>query len=155
MAKKVEDKNPVGRPADYTDELANKICDLIACSNKGLATICKDEKLPARSTIYEWIDKHKEFSDKYARAREDQADFLAEEILEIADDSSRDTKTIKGKDGKDIEVEDTEWTNRSKLRVDARKWTAARLCSKRWGDKVQTEHSGSLAIVPITGMEVK
>ena len=43
----------------------------------------------------------------------------------------------------------------SKLRVETRKWIASKLKPKKYGDKVQTEHSGSVAITPITGMEIK
>src|SRR5258707_1135198 len=63
-----------------------------------------------------------DFRDQYARAREEQADKLFREIIEIADDASGDYVTIS--DGK--RIVDHENVQRSRLRVDARKWTAAR-----------------------------
>lgn len=132
----------MGRPTIYSSKLADEICDIIASSNRGLAFICKNEKFPCRSTVHKWITENKEFLDKYTRAREDQADFLAEEILEIADHSDKDTVIIYNKSGKAIPVEDKEWTNRSRLRVEARKWIASKLKAKKYGDKIDLTTDG-------------
>jgi transposase len=120
-----------GRPSKFTQELGDAICDGIATSSKSLSKIC--EKLNVNpSTVYRWLKEDEGFRDNYARAREDQADLLADEIIEIADDSSQDTiVTAKG-----AEYENTEWTSRSKLRVDARKWVASKLKPKKYGDKL-------------------
>lgn len=130
----------MARPTKYTQELADEICLKISTSSKGLAFICIELNI-AQSSVFKWLIEHTEFSEKYARAREAQADFLADEIIEIADDGSRDTKTIRrGKET--IEVEDVEWTNRSKLRVEARKWKASKLKPKKYGDKVDITTDG-------------
>jgi hypothetical protein len=149
-------KSKTGAPSKYSKEIADKICELISTSNRGLRSICKELDL-STMTVLRWLDDEdkKDFCLQYARAKEEQADYLAEEILEIADDSSGDIKIIKDKAGNDIEVENTEFTNRSKLRVDARKWVASKLKPKKYGDKIQNEISGSLEVLPITGMEVK
>lgn len=94
--------------------------------------------MPAVSTVYLWMAKHIEFSESYARAREDQADTLADQILEIADDGRNDTYT--DDEGKEFVNHDV--INRSRLRVDARKWVAAKLKPRKYGDKVSTELSG-------------
>lgn len=126
-------KNPIGRPPfKYSEELANKICELISTSNKGLHTICKENKeFPSYTVIYEWLNKNKIFADKYARAKETQADFLADEIIEIADHSGEDHTPFTGKNVVD----------RDKLRVDARKWVAAKLKPKKYGDRIQQDIS--------------
>src|SRR5260370_40206331 len=74
----------------------------------------------------------RDFRDQYARAREEQADKLFREIIEIADDASGDYVTTS--DGKTIV--DHENIQRSRLRVDARKWAAARLAPKKYGDHI-------------------
>lgn len=130
----------MARPTKYTQEIADKICDRLSTSNSSLAVICKEVNINP-STVFEWIKNNESFSNNYARAREAQADFLADEILEIADDNTRDTKTIK-KGNEFIEVEDTEWTNRSKLRVEARKWIASKLKPKKYGDKLDMTTDG-------------
>ena len=128
-ATKQSEKNPVGRPTDYSLELAKTICARIA-NGEGLVKICKEEGMPARSSVMLWIFKNKEFSDMYALAREQQADFYFEEILEIADGSQGDTYT----DDKGNIRTDHEVVNRSRLRVDTRKWIVARLAPKKYGD---------------------
>ena len=73
-----------------------------------------------------------------ARAREEQADKLFREIIEIADDKSGDCITTS--DGKPIV--DHENIQRSRLRVDARKWAAARLAPKKYGDQITHDVKG-------------
>jgi hypothetical protein len=124
-------KNSVGRPSDYSEELVEEICLRISFG-EGLVKICKDEHIPSRSTVMRWLLNNKEFQDKYAQAREAQADYLLEELLDIADDKSGDTyEDAKG----NIKV-DHENINRSRLRVDTRKWVIAKLAPKKYGDKV-------------------
>ena len=80
-----------------------------------------------------WLDGSRpEFSEQYARAREAQADKLAEEALQIADDGHSDTYV----DGDGNVKTDTEVIQRSKLRVDTRKWLASKMAPKKYGDKV-------------------
>jgi hypothetical protein len=120
----------------FSEELFDKICDEIAVSSVGLFHICKKHGTTSRSFL-RWVreDESEELRHKYACAREDQAEFLADQIIEIADDSTHDTKTIT-KGDQTVEVENTEWVNRSKLRVEARKWTASKLKPKKYGDKL-------------------
>lgn len=147
-----------GRPEfTYSEELGDKICLEIATTNKGLHAICKMDGMPSYSTIWKWInDTEKGFKNKYARAKEEQMEFLAEEILDIADETSHDTITV-NKNRTDIEIPNSEWINRSRLRVDARKWLMSKLAPKKFGDKLELEnkHSGKIAIEQITGMEIK
>ena len=98
---------PAGRPTDYTLELADKICEGIA-SGLSLVKICEDDGMPEVRSIYRWRRLHEEFSQNYALAREDAADFFVQEIMEIADGAETDTVQV------------------AKLRVDTRKWTASR-----------------------------
>ena len=85
-------------------------------TNHGLERICRGEGMPDVRTVYRWLEAHDDFRQKYARARERQADVLAGQILEISDDGSRDT--IQTEDG---EVVNHEHIQRSRLRVDSRK----------------------------------
>lgn len=128
-----------GRPSDYTEELALVICERIA-EGESLRAICRDDDMPARSSVFKWLIEHKAFSDQYARAREAQADALFEDILEIADDKSQDVRVV-GEDER--EVCNTEFVQRARLRVDARKWMAGKLAPKKYGEKVIQEHTGA------------
>lgn len=115
----------------FTQEIADIICERIA-EGESVRKICQDDAMPAMSTIFKWLNDHKTFSEQYARAREAQADKMADEILEIADDGRNDTYI----DGDGRERTDQEVIGRSKLRVDARKWLASKMAPKKYGDRV-------------------
>lgn len=126
----------IGRPTDYNEEIADIICDLIATSTKGLAKICIDNpELPEERTIHRWRVKHESFRQQYVKAKQEQAELLAQEILDIADESTGDVKY--DKDGN--ESLNGEYVARSRLRVDARKWVASKLLPKVYGDKQEAE----------------
>lgn len=120
----------MSRPSKFTQPTADAICERIA-NGESLRAICADEGAPSQSMVYRWLDKHQEFREQYAHAREAQADKLVEEILTIADESDNDTLyTEHG------EQANSEWIARSRLRVDARKWIASKMAPKKYGDKL-------------------
>lgn len=137
----------MGRQGEYTEEVGLKICEKIATSNMGLHRLHKafPNDFPAPSMIMRWLnnpdEKYNLFREQYARAREEQAEFLAEEMIEIADDSSQDDLEIDTPKGKQT-IENKEWTNRSRLRVDTRKWIASKLKPKKFGDKIDVTSKG-------------
>lgn len=125
-----------GRPSLYTEELADRICFLVATSNYGLPTICKQNPdLPDETTIRLWQHNKPGFFTKYAKAKLKQAELFAEEIISIADDMSNDSEYTK--EGK--EICNKEWVARSRLRIDTRKWLASKLLPKAFGDKLTIE----------------
>jgi hypothetical protein len=130
----------MARPTDYNPEITSDICVRMGLG-ESLREICRDEEMPDKSTVMRWLAKYPEFRDQYAGAREAQADYYAEEILEIADDGSNDWMERKRGD-ETIEVENHEVLNRSRLRVDTRKWLMARMAPKKYGDKVTQEITG-------------
>lgn len=125
-----------GRPTIYTLKLAKDICYKIATTNKGIRQLAKEnEDWPHPSTIFKWRLESKEFSDLYIKAKQNQVEVLVDEILEIADDSSNDQ--IENDNGKI--VANNEYINRSRLRIDTRKWLAAKLSPRLYGEKVFNE----------------
>ncbi len=126
-----------GRPSLYTEALAAEICRRLA-EGETLRAICRDKAMPDKATVLRWLaDKKKaDFRDQYTHAREMQADALFDEALEIADYASDDWAV--DKDGK--KTLDHEHVQRSRLRVDTRKWLMARMAPKKYGDKLQ--HTG-------------
>jgi hypothetical protein len=102
--------------------------------------------MPAIDTIIGWLwdGKHDEFSAQYARAREQQAELWAEQIVDIANTPLIGEKTKTTEKGVEIMVGDN--VERSKLMIDARKWVAAKLLPKKYGDKVQAEHTGNVGL---------
>lgn len=127
-----------GRTTTYTLEIAERICKDIATSNKGIVEICNNcDDYPCHQTVSEWRIRNKEFGAMYARAKQDQVEFLVDEILTICDDTSKD----KILNDKGILVTDHEHVNRSRLRIDTRKWIAAKLAPRLYGDKTVIEQT--------------
>jgi hypothetical protein len=119
-------KQTMGRPSICTNELAAQICDRLA-AGESLNAICRDEHMPSRKVVHEWVaDDRDGFRDKYARAREAQAEYWASEIIEIAD-SVRTGAT-------------SEEVQAARLAVDSRKWVASRLLPRKYGDRVTNIH---------------
>lgn len=138
----------MGRPSEYSQTIAEAITERIA-DGESLRSICTDEAMPAKSTVFKWLSQQKEFADQYARAREEQAETLAAEIVEIADEECTMVRAskhgAKADDSESGEVEvvfDATAVARNRLRVDARKWVASKLKPKVYGDKVSTELTG-------------
>lgn len=128
----------VGRPTSYCADIADLICESLS-DGKSLKEICLPAEMPTRSTVYRWLSIHAEFSDMYARAREEQAETLADEIISIADETHNDHMI----NDKGNEVVNSEAIARSRLKVDARKWVAAKLKPRKYGDKLQTENTNT------------
>lgn len=143
----------IGRPSLYTKELGDLICEQLS-EGKSLRTVCKADEMPHMRTIFRWLREDEEFCHQYARAKEESADALVEEMLEIADDGSNDLMTIE-KGDYSYEVENREVTNRSKLRVDTRKWIASKLKPKRYGDKLDLTSLGRRIEAPVYASEIK
>ena len=108
--------------SQFTQEKADAICELIV-QGKSLRQISAAEGMPAVSTICKWLVDFPEFSEQYARAKEEQAEILADEIVSIADNA--------------------EDAQKARLQVDARKWVASKLKPKKYGDRTQLEHTGA------------
>ncbi len=132
----------MGRPSKFTQKLANTICDRIA-KGESVRRITEDKDMPAQKTVYNWLKDRPEFLQQYMRAREDQADFWAEEIIEISDNTDDDITTKKNADGSEYDTVNHEHIQRSRLRVDSRKWLASKLKPKRYGDTKKHELTGA------------
>jgi hypothetical protein len=109
---------------ELTDDLVNKILDGIM-DGKSVRQICADPDMPDNRTVQRWIANNAEFAAKCARARELQADNIFEDMQEVADYGNPD----------DVQ--------RARLRVSTMQWRAAKLAPKKYGEKIQAEHTGA------------
>ena len=131
-----------GRPSEFTQEKADIICARLAMG-ESLRSVCKSDDMPSAQTIFNWMRSYPQFLEQYARAKEESADAMAEEILDIADDGSNDWMEQLDKDGECIGYKlNGEHVQRSRLRVDTRKFLMAKMKPKKYGEKVMNEHSG-------------
>lgn len=135
----------MGRPSDYTPELADLICSRLA-DGESLRSVCRDDGMPSKQTVFSWLRTYPGFLDQYAIAKEESADSLVDDMLHIADNDVDQPLVIDGvpimADGKLVMVKDAVSVNHARLRVDTRKWCASKLKPKKYGDKLATELSG-------------
>ena len=124
-----------GRPSKYTPAIAAEICARLA-TGESLRSICSDESLPPESTVRTWaVDDHQGFFAQYARARDIGLDAIADETMEISDNGSNDWMERNGQDSEGWAI-NGEHVQRSRLRVDVRKWYLSKLAPKRYGDRL-------------------
>jgi hypothetical protein len=144
----------VSRPSEYTQETALTICERLICG-ESLRAICRDESMPGLTTVMQWLSRHAEFAVQYAHARDAQADTLADEILEICDDGTNDWMERLNREGKVIGWSvNGEAVQRSRLRVDTRKWFASKLKPKKYGDKLTLDGAVSRGADALTDDEL-
>ena len=125
----------------YTPEIASAILAEISTTRDSLATICKrNESFPSPATVYKWLIEQPQFSENYARAKEEQLQILADELVPIADTPEVGEKIRETKDGPMREIGDM--IEHRKLQIDTRKWLLSKLAPKKYGDKISQEHSG-------------
>jgi hypothetical protein len=127
--------NPVGRPTDYSENIAIKICALIA-DGKSLRTIAKKNGMPHPGTIIRWLAKHEIFRVQYAYAREIQEEVLFSEIVDIADTPRKGIKTVTKANGM-VEKHTGDMVDRSRLMIDARKWYLSKVRPRKYGDRLE------------------
>lgn len=126
----------MARPSSFTPEMVELICKRVATHPYGMPTLCKMfDDMPSKDTINVWRWEYPEFSAKYVEAKRMQAELLAESFedvhIELMQDSYKDDKGVKRIDAGLVAA--------SKLLIDTRKWTAARLAPKIYGDRSMVE----------------
>lgn len=118
----------MGRKSDYCQATVDRVCNEIAAGNS-LRAICADPDMPCVDSIITWLGKHPSFAAQYAQARATQAEGYADEIVEIADSVRAGT---------------AEQVAAARLAVDSRKWIAAKLLPKKYGERLDVEHGGEV-----------
>lgn len=133
----MERKRKRRAPTVYTPERAELICQELA-EGKSLASICRELGI-AQATVYAWVlDNYEGFGERYARARHLMALRWADELDDIAADGRNDYYV--DDEGK-LKV-NSEHIQRSRLRIDTRKWILGKMLPKVYGDKVIAELTG-------------
>ena len=152
MAKPVKPKRPIGAPRmEFDQAVADHICERFATEPVSLKTIVTQGKeqfqtFPSVTTVYRWLEENEPFAKDYARAKESQGDLLAEDTIEIADDAKNDWEERKHFAGADESPQvNGEAIARAKLRIDTRKWMAAHLRPKKYGEKLDLNQTVAVA----------
>ena len=141
----------IGRRSTYTEAIGRAICKLLS-NGWTLAQVCRQPGMPKRPTVIGWaIDAKHPFADIYARARRVAYEGMADEIIDIADNGVNDWMNREFGDSVD-RVIDHDAVQRSKLRVDTRKWLLAKALPKVYGDKLDVKHDATEAFTALWQM---
>lgn len=122
------------RPSDYSEQMADRICNELM-DGKSLVKICDAEDMPHRSTVIRWMAANEAFATMCARARVAQADLMDDKILDVADKCTPETAAA------------------DRVKISAYQWRAAKLEPKKYGEKLDIEHGGKLAVVNLTSAD--
>lgn len=129
-----------GRPSGYSAALAEKICGMVR-EGTSLRRLSQMAQFPTKTTICRWLQDNEDFRDRYARAMKVRIEMEADALLDISDDGSNDwMMTDKGYQF------NGEHFQRSKLRVETRKFIAIKLLPEKYGEKVDHKHGGGFNI---------
>lgn len=134
----------MGRTSTFQQSTADAICERLA-EGESLRKICAGEDMPDKATVLRWLsaDDRSAFRDQYARAREQQADHYAEQVVDIADEDPQTILSRGEEDDSQPELRiDGAAVQHQRMRIDARKWYASKLAPKKYGDRVTNEHTG-------------
>jgi hypothetical protein len=107
----------IGRPSSYSDDIAAAICSRLA-GGESLRTICETAGLPSAETVRRWLLTNEPFRAQYVRAREEQCDTLADEVLATARAATNEN------------------ANAVRVQLDAIRWFAGKVHPKKYGDKI-------------------
>lgn len=128
-----------GRPSRYTAEIAQEICERIS-TGEPLLQICRDERMPQRQTVYDWLERVDGLSVQFARAREAGCDAMAEEALIISNTPHLGQKKVFSsgaeEDGDSVTVTEDDMLGHRKLQIETRLKLLACWNPKKYGNKV-------------------
>lgn len=120
----------------FSQEVADEICTRLA-EGRSLASICRDPEMPTLATVFRWLadDRYAAFRDNYTRAVSMRADAKFEELDDVSEEAANSESAVK--------------INGLRLKADNIKWQLARMNSKKYGDKIEQAHTGSIAVESI------
>lgn len=141
-APKAEDSVKLGRPTDYSPELADKICKAISQGNS-LKKICDSNySMPCQASIFNWLTQYPDFLEKYTKAKEQGIEAKAEELEDIGDEAIEAAWKADPKAAGAI-------VQAYKLKIDNMKWAMSKLKPKKYGDKIDMTTNGKDLPTPI------
>ena len=123
------DFKKIGRPSLYNEEIAAEVCGLVA-SGLSIRRVCMTPGMPGRRTIYEWEEKVPDFAHNLARAREDCADWHADQAVQAA-----------------LDAKDKDSAAAARVKIQVHLALAKVIDPKRYNDRLEVEHKGNLSLL--------
>jgi len=134
----------MSRPSKYTKELSDKLCAKLS-DGISLRKICEEKQFPSKTNIFKWLRTNQEFRDQYAIAKKESADAHSDDIIDIVDNEALQPVIFEGEvvivNGKPLLAANAVTVAHARLRMDARKWLSSKLNPKKYGDRIQAEHT--------------
>jgi hypothetical protein len=137
----------MSRQSTYRESIAAEICERLS-DGEPLRAICRDEHMPAWRTVYDWLDSNSDFAARFARAREQGFDALAEDTIELMDAEPERCST---QFGDKVDPGHVQW---QKNRVEQRMKLLAKWSPKKYGESSKVELAGSLDLRRLTDDEI-
>ena len=137
-----------GRPSTYSEALGTVIAERVM-DGESLRAICRSDGMPNRGTVLRWLAAEPGFRMLYRQARALACEFMADELVEIADDSSGDFEA----NSRGEMVPNPEAVARSRLRIETRKWVMARMHRAMWGDRPAEDAAGAAPASPMLPLD--
>lgn len=125
------------------NEIVTEVCTLIA-SGKSMRDAIKEVGKASRQSVFDWINEDKKKLDQYARAMEYRADCIFDDIIDIADNTEGDMMM----DENGREKVNHENIQRSRLKVDTRKWIISKMMPSRYGEKLDITTEDKTPLTP-------
>lgn len=132
----VKEPKPVGRPNEYTKEIGDKFCELIA-QGLSLRSVCAMDDMPAPSTIFKWMREQPIFSKQYAQACEERTEAQNEQLLELGDEAVTLAQSSDPKAANAIVAA-------VRLKADNLRWVMSKQKPKKYGDKIELDNTGEI-----------
>lgn len=107
-------------------EIREKIIEEL--SRKSLNRLCQEPGWPSRGTVQRWMEEDADFGTRCARAREEHADSVVDSIEDIEADVLADRLK----------------PDAAKVVISSRQWRAEKLNSRKYGTKVDLNHTGGI-----------
>jgi len=116
----------------YDELIAQEICERVSCGGL-LIEICNDEHLPTARRFYQWLRENADINAFYRESVNDRLNIFEEQIIQIADDASRDFREVV-RHGRTVKVLNSEAIARAKLCVEVRFRHLKAGRPQKWGD---------------------
>lgn len=124
-------KAPIGRPTDYNQDIADRICAHIA-GGQSVRSFCRKDDTPSLSAVMMWVVKHPEFMEQYRVAREAAGHSHADGIIDIVERMGAGLEPAAGR-----------------AMIDGLKWAAERNAAKVYGPRSMVDvTSGGKSLAP-------
>lgn len=124
----------MARRSEYNQDTATQLCQYLS-EGESLRTATTHKGMPSAATVFSWMRTNPEFLKQYEKAKQESTDAMAEEIMDIADNGANDWMEKHYGDNV-VWVTNGEALQRSRLRVDVRKWLMSKMKPKKYGESL-------------------